>query len=70
MSVEVTEQAAPTADTDRVPLVRLRGIRKFFPITRGILFQKQIGNVHAVDGVDLDVFPGETVGLVGETGCG
>ena len=70
MSVEVTEQPAPEADTDRVPLVRLRGVRKLFPITRGILFQKRIGNVHAVDGVDLDVFPGETVGLVGETGCG
>ena len=70
MSVEVTEQPVPKADTDRVPLVRLRGVRKLFPITRGILFQKRIGNVHAVDGVDLDVFPGETVGLVGETGCG
>jgi len=51
-------------------LVRLRGVRKLFPITRGILFQRIVGNVHAVDGVDLDIYKGETVGLVGETGCG
>jgi oligopeptide/dipeptide ABC transporter ATP-binding protein len=52
------------------PLLRLSGVKKHFPITRGIIFQKQIGAVHAVDGVDLEVYPGETVGLVGETGCG
>ncbi|GAC1417304.1 MAG: dipeptide ABC transporter ATP-binding protein [Actinomycetota bacterium] len=52
------------------PLVRLVGIKKYFPITRGIVFQKKVGNVHAVDGIDLDVYPGETIGLVGETGCG
>jgi oligopeptide/dipeptide ABC transporter ATP-binding protein len=45
-------------------------VKKYFPITRGIIFQKKIGNVHAVDGVDLEIYPGETVGLVGETGCG
>ena len=52
------------------PLVRIRGLRKLFPITRGILFQKRIGDVHAVDGVDLDIHRGQTLGLVGETGCG
>ena len=52
------------------PLVKLVGIKKHFPLTRGILIKKQIGKVHAVDGVDLEVYPGETVGLVGETGCG
>ena len=52
------------------PLLRLEGIVKHFPITRGIIFQKKIGAVHAVDGVDLEIYPGETVGLVGETGCG
>jgi peptide/nickel transport system ATP-binding protein len=52
------------------PLVRLRGVTKFFPITRGILFQRRVGDVHAVEDVDLEIFPGETVGLVGETGCG
>jgi len=51
-------------------LIRIRGLRKWFPITRGILFQKRIGDVHAVDGVDLEIYKGETLGLVGETGCG
>ncbi len=70
MSVAVSEDVQPQADTSKTPLVRLRGVRKLFPITRGILFQHRIGDVHAVDGVDLDVYPGQTVGLVGETGCG
>jgi oligopeptide/dipeptide ABC transporter ATP-binding protein len=51
-------------------LVEVRGLVKHFPITRGILFQKQIGAVRAVDGIDFDVRRGETFGLVGETGCG
>jgi oligopeptide/dipeptide ABC transporter ATP-binding protein len=54
----------------REPLLRLVGVKKHFPITRGILIQRRVGQVHAVDGVDLEVAPGETVGLVGETGCG
>jgi oligopeptide/dipeptide ABC transporter ATP-binding protein len=70
MSVETAPVPAPSAGESRTPLIRLRGIKKYFPITRGILIQKKVGNVHAVDGVDLEVYPGETVGLVGETGCG
>ena len=70
MSIQVTERAEPEPATSETPLIRLRGVRKLFPITRGILIQKRIGNVHAVDGVDLEVNKGETVGLVGETGCG
>jgi oligopeptide/dipeptide ABC transporter ATP-binding protein len=52
------------------PLVKVRDLVKHFPITRGILFQRQIGAVHAVDGVSFDIMEGETLGLVGETGCG
>jgi oligopeptide/dipeptide ABC transporter ATP-binding protein len=52
------------------PLVRLTGVKKYFPITQGIIFQREIARVHAVDGVDLEVYPGETLGVVGETGCG
>src|SRR5437773_10108447 len=70
----MSTQQAPSSSTataqERLPLLRLRDVKKYFPITQGILFQKAIGNVHAVDGVDLEIYPGETVGLVGETGCG
>jgi oligopeptide/dipeptide ABC transporter ATP-binding protein len=70
----MSAQPTPTADrpvqTDRQPLVRLTGIKKYFPITQGIIFRREVGRVHAVDGVDLEVFPGETLGVVGETGCG
>ena len=70
MSVEVSEPtpAAPPATGE--PLVRLRGVKKYFPITRGIVIQHHVGDVHAVDGVDMEIYPGETLGLVGETGCG
>ncbi len=52
------------------PLVQVRGLVKHFPITRGILIQKRVGAVQAVDGVSFDVRRGETLGIVGETGCG
>jgi peptide/nickel transport system ATP-binding protein/oligopeptide transport system ATP-binding protein len=52
------------------PLVRVRDLVKHFPISRGIVFKRQIGAVHAVDGVSFDIIEGETLGLVGETGCG
>jgi peptide/nickel transport system ATP-binding protein len=70
MSVETEQLPQPTAPDGRVPLVKVTGLKKYFPITQGIMFQRHVGDVHAVDGVDLEVFPGETVGLVGETGCG
>jgi oligopeptide/dipeptide ABC transporter ATP-binding protein len=51
-------------------LVEVRDLVKHFPITRGIVLQHQTGAVHAVDGISLDVRRGESLGLVGETGCG
>jgi peptide/nickel transport system ATP-binding protein len=70
MSVTVDERQPQVEAKAREPLVRLEGIKKYFPITRGIIFQKHVGDVHAVDDVDLEIYPGETLGLVGETGCG
>lgn len=52
------------------PLVRVENLTKHFPITRGLVFQKQVGTVRAVDGIDLEIMEGETLGLVGESGCG
>ncbi|MGH2737247.1 MAG: ABC transporter ATP-binding protein [Actinomycetota bacterium] len=60
----------PGPGSDGEPLVRLRGVKKYFPITRGIILQRKVGQVHAVDGIDLEIPAGETFGLVGETGCG
>ena len=51
-------------------LVEVTGLRKYFPVKRGIIFQKQVGTVKAVDGLDFSVRRGETLGLVGESGCG
>ena len=51
------------------PLLRVRGLKKHFPIKRGII-PKVVGHVQAVDGIDIDVYPGQAVGLVGESGCG
>src|SRR6201995_2577831 len=51
-------------------LLEVRDVVKHFPITQGIIFQRQIGAVRAVDGVSLSVEQGETLGLVGESGCG
>lgn len=51
-------------------LLRVENLVKYFPITRGIIFQHQIGAVHAVDGISFDIHEGETLGLVGESGCG
>ena len=52
------------------PILRVTDVVKHFPVRRGVIFKKEIGRVKAVDGVSLDVYPGETVGIVGESGCG
>ncbi len=54
----------------RQPVLEVRGLVKHYPLTQGILFKRQIGAVRAVDGVDLEVHAGETLGIVGESGCG
>lgn len=56
--------------TGTLPLVSVRGLKKYFPITRGILIQRVVGSVKAVDDINFDIYKGETLGLVGESGCG
>ena len=52
------------------PLLEVKGLHMHFPISEGILMRRQIGEVKAVDGVDFSLRRGETLGLVGESGCG
>lgn len=59
-----------TSSNNHEVLLEVEDLVKHFPITRGILIQKQVGAVHAVDGVSFKVHRGETLGLVGESGCG
>ena len=56
--------------TKKQPLIRVQNLTKHFPITRGVIVQKQVGAVQAVDDISFDIFAGETLGLVGESGCG
>jgi oligopeptide transport system ATP-binding protein len=52
------------------PILQVRGLVKHYPLTRGVLLKKRIGAVKAVDGVDFTLHRGETLGIVGESGCG
>ena len=52
------------------PLIEVRDLVKHFPLKKGIILQREYGAVRAVDGIDFDVKEGETLGLVGESGCG
>ena len=52
------------------PLMEVRDLVKHFPLTQGIIIQRKVGAVQAVDGISFDVLKGETLGLVGESGCG
>jgi peptide/nickel transport system ATP-binding protein len=63
-----TERTATRPATDN--LLEVSGLEKHFPISRGALFRRKVGAVHAVDGVDFTIRTGETLGVVGESGCG
>jgi oligopeptide transport system ATP-binding protein len=58
------------AAIDTKPLLEVRGLQMHFPVTEGIVINRKVGEVKAVDGIDFMVRRGETLGLVGESGCG
>jgi oligopeptide transport system ATP-binding protein len=62
--------SSPYSTNGDAPLLDVRDLVMHFPLTQGIIFQKKVGAVQAVDGISLQVKRGETLGLVGESGCG
>ena len=52
------------------PILQVRNLVKHFPLTQGIVIKRQVGAVKAVDGISFDLYQGETLGIVGESGCG
>ncbi|MBB1258178.1 dipeptide ABC transporter ATP-binding protein [Streptomyces sp. OF8] len=60
----------PAAQPRGEPILQVRNLVKHFPLTQGILFRRQVGAVRAVDGVSFELYQGETLGVVGESGCG
>ena len=69
MSV-VDNTADETSPAEVEPLLRVEGLKMHFPVTEGMLMRRVVGQVQAVDGVSFTIAPGETLGLVGESGCG
>lgn len=61
---------SPAANGGKEVLISVHDLKKYFPITKGIIFQRHVGDIKAVDGLTFDVYKGETLGLVGESGCG
>src|SRR4051794_4377316 len=58
------------SSTNGQELVQVRDLKMYFPVTKGIILQRTVGAVKAVDGVSFNIKKGETLGLVGESGCG
>src|SRR3979409_835397 len=69
MAETATRPKLTKAWTTDEPILEIRNLKTYFPVTAGIL-QRTVAHVRAVDGVDLTIKAGETLGLVGESGCG
>lgn len=72
-AVDIATPAAPAPaprTSQNETLVSVRNLKKHFPIAEGVLFSRTVGQIKAVDGVSFDIRRGETLGLVGESGCG
>jgi oligopeptide/dipeptide ABC transporter ATP-binding protein len=61
---------APAKTAEREPLLRVEGLKKYFPVRKGVFFDRTVDYVKAVDDVSFEIYPGETLGLVGESGSG
>ena len=59
-----------SANKDNPALLQVEGLKKYFPVSKGFLFQHHVGDIRAVDDISFEVYRGETLGLVGESGCG
>src|SRR5215218_9457568 len=70
MTVDASQQDARPVPTEGDALIEVRDLVKEFPIKGSYLVRRQLGAVHAVDGISFDVSRGETFGIVGESGCG
>jgi oligopeptide transport system ATP-binding protein len=75
MSMEATisqsqDASTPPQGADSDALVRVRNLKMYFPVTEGAFVTRVVAHVKAIDGIDFDIRRGETLGLVGESGCG
>jgi oligopeptide/dipeptide ABC transporter ATP-binding protein len=70
VSTDTTTTASETASTGKAPLLEAEHVQLYFPIKQGVLIDRTVGHVHAVDDVSIQLMEGDTLGVVGESGCG